>query len=190
MKTRTFNIAAVVLLALIVGIAFNAFSAANGTTYNARTYIMERDAPTTFLCYYGMTATTTAADCVGTHYTQAMFIGDVNDSPCMWRMVAYNSATGTEDIDVFVEYSFNLADWFLGSVSSGKIKDALSTTQAADTLNILVGVEDGMYNVAPWMRLKCVGQTGNPIGTYVSYWLSFRKPVGLPRKVGAVTNKI
>ncbi len=167
------------LLAVVLLCASSVFAVATGVTYNTAVSCQEGPVGTGWVMYYGVTATTVAADSIGDNYTQAMWIPFYTESNAYWNMVMYNSATGTEDVDVYVEFSYDRSTWFVGSQASGKIKDQLTTTMVADTLNIQTGVADNYYKTAPWVRLHFDNQAGNPIGTYATWKLVFRKPTTL-----------
>lgn len=172
-----------------------AFAAHNSSHYNETVNKFELPGPgSTLVCYYGTTTTTSVAgtDSVGTFYTKAMWIPDLTGSDCYFRMVMYNSARGTEDCDVYVLYStpedLAYGDFYVGSASSGKIKDQLSTTAVQDTLNVLVGTRDANYAGGAWMQLKFSMQAGNPVGTYVKWYLFFQKNTLTPGRVARVAN--
>lgn len=155
MRKSIFSLAALLVCAALV------FGAANGTNSNCATQV--RSYPG-FVIYSG-TFTTAATDCVGTFYTKAMNIGGLSTDNAYSYLVMSNSARGTEDVNVYVEYSFDRSTWTLGSLASGVIKDQLTTTAIIDTINVQTGVHDPYYAIHPYMRIKFVGQTGNPVAT-------------------------
>ncbi len=169
------------LLMFSVLLAAPLFAEDNASIYNDPVSCQEGPVGTGWVMYYGVTTTLTDAnnDSAGTHYTQAMWIPYYTESNAFWEAIAYNSALGTEAMDVYVEFSFDRTTWFVGSQSSGKIYNDLGTTRVADTLNIQTGVLDTYYKTAPWMRLKFVGEATNPTLTYVTWKLVFRKPTTL-----------
>jgi hypothetical protein len=186
MKKLTALYAAFCFMAL----SSSVFAAANAITYNTAAYASE-DKPGTAVLYYGVTPATTALDSVGTHYTQALWIQPYTESNADFYLVMSDGTVSAvvEDCDVYVEYSFDRTTWFVGSANSGKIKDNLTTTAVSDTLNIIVGSEDLNYKFASWMRFKFVYQTGNPIGTIVTWKAKFFKPTNVPYPSYKILNK-
>lgn len=174
----------VIAFVLLFGMQ-NTFAAANGTVRNKATYHDEGAPGSEWVHYYG-SATTVATDSIGTHYTKAMWIADYTAYNAYFYMVMSNDPGGTEDCNVYVEYSFDRTTWFAGSAASGKIKDALSTTAVSDTLNIVDGVNDTNYKMGLWCRLKFDYQAGNPIGTTLTWHLIFRKNPDSPYKQSKV----
>lgn len=186
-----FKMLSIYMVVAIMLVASLSFGAANGTAYNQPVNISEVKGPGhTYVMYYGRTQATVATDSVGTHYTKAMYMPELQTDNCYFNMVAYNSARGTEDCDVYVEYSYDRITWFVGANASGKIKDQLTTTMVSDTLNVATGVLDAHYITAPWMRLKFAYQTANPVGTYITWRLVCRKDPETLGLVAAVANKI
>lgn len=123
-----------------------------------------------------------------TYYTQAMWVGGCNENNAYGYFVC--SEAGTEDINVFVEYSRDLITWDAGTTNSAL--DAVGTTGKFDTLNIVAGAKDLEYWVLPWMRLKLV--VGQNMNTPIFYWtVTLTKPEGLKqtpmaKKTIAVSN--
>jgi len=179
------------VIAVLMGPAYivvrDAIAAATGKTYNTSVSASEIAGPgNTWVMYSGVTPTTVATDSIGDFYTKAMWIPEYNNSNCFFDLKCYNSATGTEDMNVYVEYSYDRTTWFVGAANSGEIYDQLTTTRVSDTLNVIVGSIDTFYRCAPWMRLHFDLQAGNPIGTYANWKLVFRKSADA---IG-VTNKV
>lgn len=111
-----------------------------------------------------------------TYYTQAMFIGDcnLNDAYAM----AYTNAETGDDINVDVEYSIDRETWKAMTVNSGHLFDDVHDgTLQTDTLNVNTGAADPLYSTAIWVRLKCIGQTGNPTTATLTWALHFTKKV-------------
>lgn len=135
--------------------------------------------------YYG---TTTFADSAsGTiYYTQAFFIAPYTAAYAYGYFVC--SEAGTEDVNVFLEYSNDRTTWYAGTTNSAL--DAVGTTAKMDTLNIIAGAEDEPYRTFVWARLKFVA--GGAINsTTISWSVGFDKPSGLQnKKNAAVLNKI
>jgi len=177
------NLAAIFVL--IIAFAIGLALAATATTYNNATYFEEGEVGTNYVLYYGTVATTTS-DSIGYDYTKPMYIAPFTEYNCFYYLVMSNSARGTEDCNVYVEYSFDRLTWFVGSAASGKIKDQLTTTAVSDTLNIIVGVEDTNYKIAPWMRLKFDYEAGNPALTTTTWKLRFFKNPELETKQAVI----
>ena len=174
---------------LVLALCFPLFGAANGTNYNCTTAV--KTAPG-YVQYYG-NFTTAATDCVGTFYTKSMHVGSLtNYGNAYSYLVCSNDAGGTEDVNVYVEYSFDKKTWALGSLGSGVIKDQLSTTAVIDTINVQNAVHDPYYAIFPYMRLKFIGQTGNPIGTTITWKVKFFKDPDWPPQLifAAVENSL
>ena len=174
MKNRLF--VSFICLVLMI-FAVQCFAAGTSTLWNRDTYKDEGAPGSAWVHYYGSTATVIAnTDSIGTHYTKAMWIGDYNQLNCYYSMVMSNSARGTEDCNVTIQYSADGdTSWYAGSVSSGKIKDQLTTMQVQDTVNVIVGVNDDNYPTGLWCRLKFENQAGNPYLTTLTWHLFFRK---------------
>lgn len=188
---RGWSIKRVIAIVMLVGLLFigitGVFPAANGTVYNTTAMFEDFGAK---VRYYG-TTTTAATDSIGTHYTQAMWIGPLTANNAFYTMVMSNDAGGTEDCNVSLEYSLDRETWFLASLASGVIKDQLTTTAIYDTLNVQNGSSDPYYKIGLWMRLKFAYQAGNPIGTTLSWSVVFDKPALLfDKKIAMVRDKI
>lgn len=166
-------------LVIIFMIAFSGLQAA--TTYNET--VSKIDVPGA-LVYYGTVAIddTTTGD---TFYTQAFMIAGVAGSYGYGSF--YCAEAGTEDVNVFIEYSNDLINWIAGTTDTGV--DAVGTTVKSDTIGIVAGNQQYLYKTHIYARLKLVpGQTMNSTTFY--YFLSFRKPAGLERtNLGATANR-
>lgn len=140
-----------------------------------------------YVRYYG--TVDMSDDTTGSHYTQAFLIGNANAVDGMLQAAC--SEAGTEDVNVFVEYSHDRTTWTAGT-TDGDL-DALGTTTVNDTLGIAAGVDQILYHNLIWARLHFDGQTGNG-DTTVTWSVSLRKndivqERGRPVKVTAVANK-
>lgn len=168
-----------ILMAIFLMFAFSASQAA--TTYNET--VSKIDVPGA-LVYYGTVSIddTTTGD---TFYTQAFMIAGVAGSYGYGSF--YCAEAGTEDVNVFIEYSNDLINWTAGTTDTDV--DAVGTTVKSDTIGIVDGNEQYLYKTHIYARLKLVpGQTVNSTTFY--YFLSFRKPAGLERtNLGATANK-
>ena len=179
------------LVGLLIAVVASLFAAANGTTSNTSVYVDVGPAGSNYVLFYGTTPTTEATDSIGIHYTKAMYIADFNQTEYAYFFLdMYNSATGTEDCNVTVQYSYDLTNWVAGAANSGLIKDQLTTTAVTDTLNVINGTSDTNFHIYPYMRLKFDYQAGNPIGTYVTWKIRLVKPIDLdyPRKNSLIVN--
>jgi len=138
------------------------------------------DASTAQLVCYG--SISMGADSTGSHFTPKIYIGDANaidasdtslvNSAFIWMDV---SEVGTEDIDVFVDYSYDGSTWYeLGGTA---IKVAQGTTAAYDTLNVIGGTRQLAYNFASYLRVEFDGQTMNS-GAVITWAVSLPKEQG------------
>jgi len=125
------------------------------------------------------------------HYTQAIYIGDCNVQNCF--IAAYTNNQSGDDVNVFVEYSADRSTWKLSTQASGQILDDLNGgTLQADTVNVVAGAADVLFNSTIWMRLKHDGQSGNPEATTVTFFLKFTKtvPGGPMSRTQRIRNKL
>lgn len=187
------------LLVLIVSLVCvgTLFGAATGITYNTTTNVEVGPKGTDYVLFYGQTTATVATDSIGDQYTKAMYIADfqVETTNAFFFVDGYDVTTagsGTEDCNVYVEYSFDRTTWVVGAAASGKIQDQVVTTAFTDTLNVIAGATDTNFNIYPWMRLHFDYQAGNPIGAYLWWKIRLKKPIDLdyPRKSSLTANKI
>lgn len=123
-----------------------------------------------YIRYTGAAAITTTEST----YTQAMHIGDANQGIGTVTL-SLPDVTGTEDVNVFVEFSQDLLTW---TSISAAVKDQLSTTAAFDSVHVVAGTTLIEFKGSVWMRLHFDGQTGNPTNTLT--WSVF-----LPKNSGA-----
>jgi hypothetical protein len=125
--------------------------------------------------YYGI------CDTMGTDnsFTQWFCILGLADYPAYGWAICTNG-TGTEDVNVLVEYSMSGANAtaLADANNSGAVDglDALTVTYKSDTLTTYEGTASPQFKTKPiWMRLKFDGQTGNPANSDVYWWAIFRK---------------
>jgi len=174
MKTsKIFMIVALIL----VGI----FAAQAGTTY---VQIVD---PINRIGKLGYSGTVTFTDTVvgAIYYTQAFYIGAVNYSDAMARFIC--SEVGTEDINVFIEYSVDGSAWVAGTTDSDL--DAVGTTEVLDTIGIVQGVNELIYHTFFFMRYKFVAGVAVNDGLVLTWVTAFIKPAGLERvRVDLVKN--
>lgn len=145
------------------------------TTYSNKT-VSKEEWPGKIRYYGTVTCADTASGAI--YYTQWFYIGASNYT-YGWGDFQINEV-GTEDVNVFIEYSGDFANGKVGATDSDL--DALGTTQKFDTLGIAQGTVDP-YNRYLWARLKFVlGSTNGGVGvattpeviTWNTYWI---KPV-------------
>lgn len=138
------------------------------------------DASTAQLVCYGSISMGT--DSTASHFTPKIYIGDANaidpadtlftKSAFIWMDV---SEVGTEDVDVFVDYSYDGNTWYeLGGTA---IKAQQGTTAAYDTLNVINGSRQLAYNFASYLRVEFDGQTMNS-GSVITWAVSLPKEQG------------
>ena len=144
-----------------------------GTTYDKAVSIKDPDGK---LVYYGSWVVTDSVS-GATYYTQGFYIGATNSSYAMARFIMAAGA-GNEDVNVFVEYSYDATNWIAGTTDTGL--DAVGTTAVIDT----IGIRDLLlYKSALFMRFKFVN--GGTIGSNIKTWTwscSFIKPDGVIAK--------
>lgn len=175
---------------LLVGLmATLVYAAATGTVKNTDSYYTEGPVGSNYVKYWGVTDATAATDSVGIHYSKALYIAPFAGTTtyALVFLDMYNSALGTEDCNVSMEYSNDLATWVAGA---GVIKDQLTTTEVVDTVNVVTGTTDGRFNTFDYMRFKFDYQTGNPTLTYVTWVLRLQKPTAeaFPKRQGHVAS--
>ena len=181
-----------VMLAVFSMVALTLYAAATGVTYNTTTRVSVGPKGSNYVLFSGQTPATVVGDSIGVMYTKAMYIADFNQTTYAYFMLDMYDATGTEDCDVTVEYSYDLTNWVVGSAASGVIKEQLTPAGVSDTLNVINLVSDTNFHVYPWMRLKFDYQTGNPTGTYVLWYIRMAKDADqrYPRKNSLIANSL
>ncbi|GAG05582.1 unnamed protein product [marine sediment metagenome] len=115
---------------------------------------------------HGVQAFTAGA--TDSHYTQAMYIGDLN----LYNIfcAAWTNSTASDDVNLNVEYSYDRETWVAATINSGALFDDLNGgTVQADTLNIYEGTADGLYHAMIWLRLVFDGQSGNTTPVTVTW---------------------
>jgi hypothetical protein len=164
------------LLFLVLSLAWS------GTTYDQTVDPVDRIGK----LYYSGTVTFTDSASGAIYYTQAMYIGAVNAS-YGWGTFQC-SEKGTEDVNVFIEYSNNRSTWVAGTTDSDL--DAVGTTLVEDTIGVANGADILKHKTFMWMRYKFVA--GQAIGsTTMSWGTSFIKPSGIENvRVGLVYDKL
>lgn len=118
------------------------------------------------VAFYSVQAFTAGA--TDSHYTQAMYIGDMN----LYNIfcAAWTNTTVADDVNLLIEYSIDRTTWVSATIGSGKLFDDLNGgTVQADTLNVIDGAADGLYHAMIWMRLVFDGQTGNTTPVTVTW---------------------
>lgn len=151
---------AAILVALALAVQLLA-----GTTYD---HTVKKDEGAFFLRYYG--DVDMSSDATGTHFTQAFLIGNANLVDGKIYIVA--SEAGTEDVDVFLEYSDDRKNWSAGTTDSDL--NAVGTTAVVDTIGMAAGVDQWLFHNSKWARFKMVGQAGNG-QTTVSWSVTLHK---------------
>lgn len=91
------------------------------------------------------------------YYTQAMLIGLV-DKDRYGRIIASCTEVGTEDVNIFLEYSSDKTTWTAGTTDTDL--DAVGTTVVKDTIGIVQATACDLYKTHCYVRGKIVpGQT-------------------------------
>ena len=157
----------IIFLMALLALTFPALAA---THYDQDVNILDPDGKTV---YYGTFEFADSAS-GAIYYTQVFYVGAINYEYAMMRAIC--SEAGVEDVNGFVQYSFDGTNWIDGTTDSGW--DAVGTTAKVDT----VGIRDGiLFKSAIFMRLKWVA--GQNIGsTNLSFWIVFQKPSGVITK--------
>ncbi len=148
---------------------------AQAQTYNITTSVKEGF---TYARYTGtIDMDTEDGDSIASHYTQPFFIGNSNQGIGIVTVTVPDS-TGTEDINLFVEYSNDLTNW--KSISTA-VKDQMTAGVTYDTLSTVGGTALIEFKSSIWARLHFDGQASNPgnILTWEAY---------MPKNTGAPTS--
>ena len=156
---------AVILFVLLLAYAV-AFA---GDNYNQTTTVAAEGA--TYVTYK---VTGTMTDQTGNYYSKGLFIGDLNDQDG-YIQVKLSDESGTEDVNVFLEYSFDGVTWTAGTTDSNL--DQVGATVVNDTLGIANGVDQILFHNSNLLRVKLDGQTGNPATTFTVYVTLKKDPV-------------
>ena len=123
------------------------------------------------------------------YYTKAMKIGPFTESYAYATFQVAGTTTGTEDINVIVEYANDPDDtnaiWVLGAGTTDSDLDAVGTTVVLDTIGIVAATAEAKYKTYTWMRYKFVLGQANMAGKIIKFSTKFTKPEGLKaRTVG------
>src|SRR3989304_2771869 len=167
MKWLKMKFQGVLIAVLLIMLSSPVFA---GTTYDKDVSAVERPGK---LFYYG-TVTFTDSASGAIYYTQAFYIGATNVSYAMGRFVC--SEAGTEDVNLFVEYSMDAENWVAGTTDADL--DAVGTTAKIDTIGIVESSVQLLYRTWLFMRYKFVaGQNMN--AATLSWGTAFIKPAGI-----------
>jgi len=175
---------ALIVLTLLLSLTAGVFAA---DTYNNTVAMRETKTDVTYTILWAAMDTASTDD----HYSQAMYIGDCNTLNAF--VAAWTSNVGSDDINLDIQYSFDRTTWKAANVASGVVFDDLNGgTVQADTLNVVAGVDDGLYHTAVWCRLVYKGQSGNPPTVTLFTALHFTKSPSDFGKIGKnrIRNKI
>ena len=156
---------------LILMLAF-AVPGAQAQTYNSTVNVKEGY---TYARYTGSIDMTSGADSTGSIYTQGFFIGNSNQGDGIVS-VTIGDSTGTEDVNLFVQYSNDLTNW--KNISTA-VSDAMGAGVTYDTLNVVGGTTLIEFKSSIWARLHFDGQSGNPSGV-LTYEVFMPKNTGAP----------
>lgn len=123
----------------------------------------------TYIHYFG--TVDMSPDSLDSYHTQALLVGNANQGAAILQGIAADS-TGTEDINIFAEFSQDLKSWHQLTPA---VVDSQSITVTYTSLHTAAGdTLDGSL----WLRLHFDGQTGNSPTTV-------RWDVFLPKNTGA-----
>ena len=165
-------------LCLIIFAALTALVPAQAQTYDAAVNVVEGS---TYIRYTGAISVDTTAST----YTQAMLLAEANQGLSFIR-ASMPDVTGSEDVNVLIEFSNNLSDWTAGATT---VIDALDATAVFDSLNFINSTEFLHWKGSIWFRLVFDGQTGNPSNT-VTFDAVLPKNTGAPKLgPGKVSNR-
>ena len=119
------------------------------------------------------------------YYSQAMLIGCADKSKYSWLDVVCTEV-GTEDINVFIEYSNTpsvAASWVAGTTDPNL--DAVGSTLVRDTIGVVTGTACQKYQSYAYARLKFVPGTTITTGGYLTFRLGLPKIAGLAKSACA-----
>lgn len=117
------------------------------------------------------------SDSTGNYYSEPINLAGLNVSDG-YIQVLHTNVTGTEDIDVTLQYSFtksNFGTWTTGTADAN-LTQLTGGTAVYDTLGIADGADQILFHSSVWLRVKYDGQSGNPSATQVTTYLWFTKP--------------
>jgi len=177
-----YKISFAMVIALFVVLAFYNLTPA-GTHSNNTTTVTEYAGKVTYSGAFEFADSASGA----IYYSQAILIAPFTNYSSFGYFIC--SEAGTEDVNVFVEYSRDRTTWYAGTTNSAL--DAVGTTAVHDTLDVIAGATDLEYLIFPWARLKFVaGQNMN--SSTMTWNVSFTKPpeFGYAGKLGKVLNSL
>ena len=164
------------LFLIVVLVLVGAFAAQATTNYNETVSPINRIGK---LAYHGAVTMTTAKGLTTSdiYYTQAAYVGAVNASDALARFVC--SEVGTEDVNVFIEYSLDAATWVAGTTDLDL--DAVGTTAVLDTIGQAEKTNEQIYHTYMFIRFKLVPGATVGNGLVLTWSAAFIKPAGLER---------
>lgn len=166
MKTFKILINAVIMLMLIFSLSF-----AVETNYNSTITPTESPGAVT----YSFSTTFSDSGSGDIYYTQGFWIKDLTEANGYINAIC--SEVGTEDVNIFVEYSNTFTGTYVAGTTDTDL-DAVGTTAKQDTIGIVAGAAEIKYKAYKYARLKFVA--GQAIGsTTISGAVTFWKPEGL-----------
>lgn len=140
---------------------------------------VSKDEDDFYVIYYGIATFGSAAgtdNCI-TQWMRVDFV-DWAINPGMLQIWCFD-ASGTEDVNGYVQFSSSDSATSFKELATDADLDQIQTTVIWDTIGVSMG--KCMYG-AKYMRLKLDGQTGNPNGTKVNYYIYFQKPATLKKE--------
>lgn len=165
-----FRLKSIIVFILVLFVSFGISFGAD-TTYNE---IVVPSFQPGKIIYQG-TVTLSDTTVGGMYYTQAMLIAPVTYSDALARFIC--SEVGVEDINVFIEYSYDNVTYYAGITPADL--DAVGTTAVIDTIGTEEAAAQIKHRTAVWMRFQfVVGQAMDP--TSILTWAAmFILPAGV-----------
>ena len=165
---------------MIIAMMFAISSAmAQSTYYNQTVEVDDNPGFTNYTTSFSVSDTITGT----IYYGEAMKIGAFSDAYGYGTFQVAGTTTGTEDVNVFIEYADDPettnANWVLGVGSTDSDLDAIGTTIVEDTVGIVQGTVSFKYKKFGWMRYKYVLGAANNAGKIIKSSTKFMKPEGL-----------
>lgn len=174
MKAKFLIIPIIVLMLFFASMAIGA-----ETYYNQTVEVDDSPGYVTYSISFTVSDTITAT----VYYSEAMKIGALSEGYGYSNFQVAGTATGTEDINVFIEYADDPEEtntrWALHIGTTDADLDAVGTTTVEDTIGIVANSAEFKYKKYSWMRYKFILGQANHSGKIMKAATKFIKPEGL-----------